>query len=67
LCAERRKVRSEDPAIPVDDGIEAGGGAETIGVIDHPAGEDASPGTPSDEEIALIDVTFGQKGIDAGI
>ena len=67
LRAEGGKVGGEDPAVPVDDGIETGGGAETVGAIDHPAGEHAAAGAAGDEEVVGVDVALGENGVDAGV
>ncbi len=58
-----RNVSGEDEAVPVDDGIEIGGGAEAFGVFDGPGGEDATAAAASDEEIVGVDVAFGDDGV----
>src|SRR5216683_3220682 len=60
-------VGGEHEAVPVDDGIERRGGAEAVGVLDGPAGEDAAAAAASDEEIVGVDVALGDNGVDAAI
>src|SRR6476661_2229968 len=60
-------VAGEDKAVPVNDGIEARGGAKAFGVLDGPGGEDATAAATRDKEIASVDVAFGDDGVDAAI
>src|SRR6266852_1014461 len=60
-------VRSEREAVPVDDWIEGSSGAETFGVLDGPAGEDAAAAAAGDKEIAGVDVAFGDYSIHAAV
>ena len=60
-------IAGQDEAVPVDDGIEARGGAEAFGVLDGPSGEDAAAAAAGNEEIVGVDVAFGDDGVDAAI
>ncbi len=60
-------VGSEHEAVPVDDRIERGGGAEAIGVFDGPSGEHAAAAAAGDEEIVGVDVALGDDGVDAAV
>src|SRR5882757_10935667 len=62
-----RDVAGEHEAVPVDDGIERGGGAETGGMLDGPSGEDAATAAAGYEQIVGIDVSFGDHGVDAAV
>src|SRR5713101_7882295 len=60
-------VGGEHEAVPVDDRVERGGGAEAIGVLDGPGGEHAATTAAGNEEIVGVDVAFGDDGVDAAI
>src|SRR5712692_116430 len=66
FCGER-DVGGEHEAVPIDDRIERGGGAEAIGVLDGPGSEHAATTAAGNEEIVGVDVAFGDDGVDAAI
>src|SRR5437667_12735592 len=67
LLGDEWNVGRERKAVPIDDGIERSRGAETISVLDGPAGEYAAAAAASDEEIVGVDVALGDNGVDAAV
>ncbi len=67
VFGDERDIRGEREAVPVDDRIERGCGAEALGVLDGPTGENAAAAAAGDEKIVGIDVALGDDGVDAAI
>src|SRR5258708_5842581 len=67
VFSNERDVGSQSKAVPIDDGIEGSGGAETFGILDGPAGKDAAAAATGDEEIVCVDVALGDDGIDTAV
>src|SRR5579859_2130554 len=62
-----RNVAGKDEAVPVDDGIEASRGAETVGVLDGPGSEHASAAATGDKEIVGVNVALGDDRVHAAV
>src|SRR6266851_1638485 len=67
ILGDERDVGSEREAVPIDDRIEGSRGAETIGVLDGPAGKYATAAAAGDEEIVGVDVALGDNGVDSAV
>src|SRR6267154_681969 len=67
VLGDEWNVGSEREAVPIDDGIESSRGAETISVLDGPAGENTTAASAGDEEIVGVNVAFGNDGVDAAV
>src|SRR5262249_40599832 len=64
IFGDERNVRGEREAVPVDDRIKRRRSAETISVLDGPAGEHATAAAAGYVKVVRVDVTFGDDGVD---
>ena len=67
IFGDEGDVGSQGEAVPVDDGIERGGGAEAFGMLDGPASEHPAATAAGDEEIVRVDVALGDDGVNAAV
>src|SRR5260370_26742047 len=58
-------VGGERKAVPIDDGVERSRGAETISVLDGPAGENAAAAAAGDGWVVGVNGAFGEAAVDA--
>src|SRR3989442_10670227 len=67
VFGDEGNVGGESEAVPINDWIERSGGAETVGVLNGPAGKDTAAAAAGDKEIVGVDVALGDDRVHAAV
>src|SRR5260370_41877362 len=67
VFGNERNVGGESEAVPIDARVERSSSAETVSVLDGPAGEHTAAASAGDEEIVGVDVALGDDRVDAAV